>query len=296
MENQKADRRERYFWDLTGYLVVRGVIGAKEIAAANAAIDTVLEQIVMGAQSTGDSRFLKGTGPRWYSGQNLLNLQKPHCEPFRNLLVHPAVVMRLNWMCGPGFRLDHGPQFNNAVKGTEGLRMHGSGEPHREYVAYHHQDGEGYCGGVTVTWNLTDCPAGGGGFACVPGSHKSQIRMPPTVRNSDGTEGIVIQPEIKAGDVLFFMDGAQTHGSHPWRNDHDRRSILYKYATRSATRGGPSRELCEPGIYWGEETVEDMTPVERAVMFGPASAPGSDEMFLDIDGEGAVSVGKPTRV
>ena len=295
MKDEREDGRERYYWDLTGYLVARGVLSVEEIATANAAIDSVLGEITMREQGTGDSRFLKGTGARWYRGQNLLNLHQPHCEPFRDLLVHPAVVSRLNWMCGPGFRLDHGPQFNNAVKGTEGLSMHGADEPHREFVAYHHQNGESYCGGVTVTWNLTDCPAGGGGFACVPGSHKSQFRMPPKVRNSDEVERMVIQPEIRAGDVLFFMDGAQTHGSHPWRNDHDRRSILYKYAARSTTRQGPSRKLCEPEIYWGEETVAEMTPVERAVMYGPASAPGSDRLFLDVDEEGSVFLEKGLR-
>jgi ectoine hydroxylase-related dioxygenase (phytanoyl-CoA dioxygenase family) len=293
MKVKKEDRRERYFWDLTGYLIVSGVLTADEIAAANAAIDTVVERVDMQHDVTGDSQFLKGTGARWYLGENLLNLPKPHCESFRNLLAHPVVVSRLNWMCGPGFRLDHGPQFNNAVKGTEGLVMHGAGEPHREYVAYHHQDGESYCGGVTVTWNLNDCPAGGGGFACAPGSHKSQFRMPDAVRHCDENQGTVIQPEIKAGDVLFFMDGAQTHGTHPWRNDHDRRSILYKYATRTATRGGPSSEVCAPEIYWGEETVADMTPVERAVMYGPASAPGTDKMFLVVDDNGSVFLEKP---
>ena len=89
------------------------------------------------------------------------------------------------------------------------------------------------------------------------------------------------------------MDGAQTHGTHPWHNDHERRSILYKYAGRTATRGGPSSAVCPPEIYWGEEMVADMSPEERAVMFGPASAPGSDKMFLNVDKNGAVFLEKP---
>ena len=236
---------------------------------------------------------MQGTGPRWYHGDNLLNLPKPHCEPFRLLLAHPVVVNRLNWMCGRGFRLDHGPQFNNAVEGTAGLTMHGAAEPHREYVAYHHQNGQGYCGGVTVTWNLTDCPAGGGGFACAPGSHKARFSMPKDVRNSDEMEGAIVQPEVKAGDVLFFMDGAQTHGSHPWRNAHERRSILYKYAGRTATRQGPSREVCAPEVYWGEEWVAGMSAEERAVMFGPCSAPGREDMYLLVGEDGVVRLEKP---
>ncbi len=290
MREGSWDQRERYFWDLTGYLIVRGVLTPAEIASANEAIDTLLERVTSGdaGQETKDSSFLKGTGARWYHGQNLLSLPEPYCRPFRSLLAHPAVVSRLNWMCGPGFRLDHGPQFNNAIKGTEGLRLHGAGEPHREFVAYHHQNGESYCGGVTVTWNLADCPAGRGGFACAPGSHKSGFPMPREVRNSDEPVGAVLQPEIEAGDALFFMDGAQTHGTHPWRNDHERRSILYKYAGRTATRGGPSTEVCHPEIYWGEEVVTDMSEEERAVMFGPASAPRHEKMFLIVDQDGKV--------
>ena len=71
--------------------------------------------------------------------------------------------------------------------------------------------------------------------------------------------GVVSQPEMKAGDVIFFMDGAQTHGTLPWRGEHPRRSILFKYADRTSVRAGVSREIAPPEIYWGEELVEGMT-------------------------------------
>ena len=35
------DQRERYFWDLTGYLVVPGVLTAEAIDEANQAIDYI---------------------------------------------------------------------------------------------------------------------------------------------------------------------------------------------------------------------------------------------------------------
>ena len=34
------DERERYCWDLTGYLIVRQVLKADELAAANVAVDS----------------------------------------------------------------------------------------------------------------------------------------------------------------------------------------------------------------------------------------------------------------
>lgn len=74
--------------------------------------------------------------------------------------------------------------------------------------------------------------------------------MPSGVRTVDDDMGVIEQP----GDVLFFMDGAQTHGTLPWNADHDRRSVLYKYAGRTATRSGRSARLAPPEIYWGGGT------------------------------------------
>jgi hypothetical protein len=156
-------------------------------------------------------------------------------------------------------------------------------------VAYKHQDSEPYCGGVTVTWNLTDCPAGKGGFVGVLGSHKSDFPMPPSVRDCTDDLGAAVNPEIRAGDVLFFMDGAQTHGTHPWQNDWERRSVLFKYASRTSIRGDSARCVA-PETYWDRETVSEMTPQERAVMFGPCSAPNRKDMNLRVREDGSVEL------
>ena len=134
------DSNELYFWDLNGYLVVEGVLTSDEVAAANEAIDHYSEQIETAGAGDGakGSQRLAGSGRPTLEG--LLQLEKPHCDPFRNMLAHPAIVMRINEMSGPGFRLDHGPLLIASTKGTEGLTMHGSGDPFKPYVAYHHQN------------------------------------------------------------------------------------------------------------------------------------------------------------
>ncbi len=283
------DAKERYYWDLTGYLIVPQVLSKDEVSEINRTLDYVITSGAVKEEESGarDSTFLKGANNRWMQDLNLFDLPGSYSNPIRQLLAHPQVVHRLKTMCGSGFRLDHGPQFNNAVKGSQGLILHGAGAPHGEHVAYHHQAGEMYCGGVTVTWNLNDCPAGGGGFAAAPGSHKSDFPLPKGVRNCDDDGGAVVQPEIRAGDCFFFMDGAQTHGTHPWRNDHDRRSILFKYASRTSIRSG--RNFIDPKNYWGGTTVEGMTPAEKAVMYGPASGVNRRPMTLDVREDGKVS-------
>ncbi len=57
------DEDEKYFFDINGYIVVRGVLKAEEIAAANAAIDHYAKHIRerSGEQSlSGGSPALKG--------------------------------------------------------------------------------------------------------------------------------------------------------------------------------------------------------------------------------------------
>ncbi len=286
------DAKERFLWDLNGHLIVRNVLSEEDLNAANDAIDFCADRITPGEANrlSRGSTFLQGQGRPGMRGINLLDIEKPHCDIFRRLLVHPAIMSRLKVMCGRGFRLDHGPQFIGGIKGTSGHALHGSGAPHRPYVAYRNQHGEMHCAGVTVSWQLSEIPEGKGGFACVPGSHKSDFDMPEGVRTVDGDMGTSINPEAQPGDAVFFMDGAQTHGTYPWVNDHERRSILYKFASRTAVRTGVSVQIAPPEIYWEENIVDGMISEERAVMYGPCSGHGGMVPSLDITEDGTVIV------
>ena len=290
------DASERYFWDLTGYLVLRDVFSPEDVKAANEGIDYLADKVINGGDE--ESEFLRENArPRIQDGKLVrtsnnypffLWMKRPYCEPFRRMIAHPAIISRLKVMCGTGFRLDHGPQFIGGLNGTKGGMLHGAGEPHRPVVGYHHQNGETWVGGVTVTYQLGQSDDGDGGFACVPGSHKSKYPMPSAVRTQENEMGAVVEPALGPGDVLFFMDGAQTHGTHPWQADHERRSILIKYAGRTATRQGASVHVCDPDTYWDHPIVEGMTPEQRAVMFGPCSAPRRGNLYLAVDDDGAV--------
>ena len=282
------DKRERYHWDVFGYLIVRNVLTGDMIEAANRAIDLHRDQVEWRPIQSAELPTMCGTAQARFEG--MLTWAQPYCDPFRNMLAHPVVVDRLNVMCDPGFRLDHGPWVFVSEKGTEGLALHGSGEPHRPNVAYHHQNDKMYCGGVTVTWQLEATDGGDGGFICVPGSHKSKVAMPASVRTCEDDLGASAQPVMQAGDVLFFMDGAQTHGSQPWRGKNPRRSVLFKYAARSAARGGVASDVAPPQIYWGPQLIDGMTEVQRAVMHGPTS--GSNVPSLGVNNDGDVYIEK----
>ena len=284
------DSKERYFWDLTGYLVVRNVLSSDKLKAANDALDHYADHIQPASTTKATNPALQGTGRLGLKDLSVLEFEKPYCDPFRNMLAHPQIVSRLNVMCHRGFRLDHGPQFIGAVNGTQGGYQHGAGDPHREGRAYHHQNGQTYCGGVTVTWNLTDADVDVGGFGCVSSSHKSKYRLPRGVKNLEDHMGCVNQVALKAGDVLFFMDGAQSHGTLPWKADHPRRTILFKFASRTCARTGPALNVSPPEIYWDEDIIDGMTAEQRTVMYGPYSNYNKELPLLTVDGNGTVRV------
>ena len=270
-----VSEEEKYFFDLRGYLIVRGALSEEEINACNNAIDHYADEIK--TRSVADGGLARGSktltgqeGRRELTG--MLGWPAPYREPFRNLLVHPVAVSRLNEFSGKGFRLDHGPLLISAHRGAEGHQLHGAGEPFSQGNWYHQQNGKIYCRGITVAWQLKDVNEGEGGFACVPGSHKTAEPTPDGVRSVEDGMGLVINPAMQAGDVLFFAE-TTTHGTLPWRGEGERRSVLYKYASRGAARA--------VGKYF--------TP--QAVLYGPGVHHGGQLPILDSDGQTVTVVG-----
>ncbi len=274
---------EKYVFDLRGYLVVHDVLSQDEIDACNAEIDHFHDEMVFldrGSKPGGSTPLAaeEGRGEIW----GILGWPAPHRDPFRKLLIHPVVVSRLNALCGKRFRLDHGPWLITGRRGTDGHRLHGGGEPFSPANWYHQQNGEICCRAVTVSWQLTDVPAGAGGFCCIPGSHKSCEPMPEDLPSLDDDMGLVVQPEVRAGSVIFFAENT-THGTLPWKAKHERRSVLYKYTERANARDvGPYFTPQERHGGW----VDELTPEQQALLYGPGlHTAGKPLPYIDSDGE-----------
>ncbi len=101
---------ERYRFDLHGFLVRRGVLGAGDVAALHAAID-VLD--------------LPRPGPEL--GSQRFNDHLPIARRFRDLIDHAAVLEIVRETCGPNVRLDHAYGIVMSP-GTSGLGLHGGGD------------------------------------------------------------------------------------------------------------------------------------------------------------------------
>jgi hypothetical protein len=260
--NSNIDEKEFYFWDLNGYLVVRGVMDEEWLAQANEVVDRHQDGVKVGSELSGGSKSQAGTGRPLLSG--LMELPAPESDPFHRMIAHPAVIHRLNWMGASGYRTGGGSIFC-AVEGTSGHSLHDGNEPMSPSRGYYFKNGRSYAETVSITWQLKDVEPGLGGFACVPGSHKTQYSQPPGIRTCDEQMGLVAQPAMKAGDVLFFMDGGCTHGALAWKNPIPRRGLLIKYQSKNSNWGGG---VIDPQERWGD-MVEDMTEEQFAVMRGP---------------------------
>lgn len=253
---------ERYLFDLQGFLVVRDVLSADEIAVANEAIDQHADGIkerVGDLSLSSDSTTMKGKTGRGDLG-GLLGWDSPWCDPFRDMMVHPRIVPHLNCILGQGWRLDHAAGLISMRKGAEGHLLHGSSGPgfdrHQYYIW---KNGQMHNGLTVVAWQLADVNPGDGGLVVIPGSHKGNVACPPPIRKWEEHQDIVHQVTCKAGDVVIFTE-ATTHGTIPWTADHDRRSVLFRYSPGN---------LAYVNGNWPDEMKRGMTDEQLAVMEPP---------------------------
>ncbi len=228
---------EKFMFDLEGYLVVRGVLAAEEVERFNALAD---------AAWPGEygEKAMRSTSPVSTWGADFLNLiDHPHLIPYQLDLL------------GPKFRLDHDYSIfmRQSENSKEGGQLHGGPQggiyPEGDHW-YRYHDGVMRNGLMVFTYCLSAAKAGDGGFACVPGSHKSNFvqHMPAEVRAFKEPAHYVVQPPVEAGDVIIFTE-ALVHGTQPWKGVQERRSLLYKFSPGHSAWGGNYYDADDyPGI------------------------------------------------
>jgi hypothetical protein len=205
--------RERYLFDLYGFVVRRGVLKQKQVDELNRAVDDL--HLPPPGDSIQSQRFVG---------------HLPRARGFRDLLDHPAVLDVVMELCGRSVRLDHTYGIVMAP-GTSGLDLHGGGTPFDPAQYYVVEQGRLHAGLVGALWSLTDSRPGDGGFACIPGSHKASFPMP---RDLHLRSDVVVEVALGAGDVIIFTE-ALTHGTLPWQAPRQRRVLAYKYSPGSSS-------------------------------------------------------------
>ena len=193
---------EKFLFDLRGFLVVRNVLDAETCEELAALADRVWPR----QPNDGPMRRRDGI-TSWH-------------QRFVDLIDHERVLAYLVDLVGARLRLDH-DYCLFMREGAPANALHGGPWRYETDHWYRYHDGVMRNGLTVATWNLTPAPAGAGGFACVPGSHKTNFlqHMPRDVARFERGADWLTQPPLAAGDVLIFTE-ALIHGTAAWKADH----------------------------------------------------------------------------
>ncbi len=257
--------REKFLFDLQGFLHVKQILSPEEVKAMNEAIDA-------NAEPWSEDKW---TGPNPYGGGmagkdaefgagGILEWPQPYCQPFRNLLAHPKAIPYLNSIFGRGWKLDHTPGCIRARKGKGGHGLHGHTARLVDGAQNYNFANSQFRSGLTVfQYQLADINPGDGGITVIPGSHKANFKCPEDIMLYNSDKECVYNVTSKAGDLVIFME-ATIHGALPWTADHERRSLLYRYCPRHMQWASHNY-----GEHKLPEWTKELNEVQRAVLEPP---------------------------
>lgn len=270
--------RERYFFDLNGYLVLRGAIDANHVQACNA----VLEEMIDLDPPLSHGEWYGGVQAHTFGGVDGINLQQIYeaGEPFERLIDHPSWWEHVKTFVGGQSTFDahHGPLFIDenfaSLRGPgEAIGIHSGGQACCKRNQFRYHLGEFMCGQVNILLALTDIGPGDGATMVIPASHKSNIEHPQygehqikqgEATSVDDVEGAV-EVHMNAGDALMFTDTIM-HGSAKRVNEGLRRIAVYRYGASWGFfrhRYRPTRELLERLTEQRRRIVWPHEPIKR---------------------------------
>lgn len=257
--------RDKYLFDLRGYLILRNALSPQEVEACNEGIDAILP--IKEEEWVG---YVHGHSFKDNDGVNLQQIYEGG-EPFERLINHPSWIDKVKCFVGgeDTFDWNHGPLFIDEnfanVRGPgQAIGLHSGGEIGLKRTQFRYRNGRFQCGQVNILMALTDIGPGDGATMVVPGSHKANLPHPDFEKHQmsgadaavDDVEG-AIEVHLNAGDALLFVD-CISHGSARRVNEGNRRIIVYRY--------GPSWGNFRHGYQVSQELLERLTPEQRQIV------------------------------
>lgn len=257
--------REKYFFDLNGYLVLRGALSPQEVAGCNAALDAMLpinEEEWIG--------YVHGHSFKDNDGVNLQQIYEGG-PAFETLIDHPGWIEKVKcFVGGEGtFDWNHGPLFIDEnfanIRGPgQAIGLHSGGHLGMKRTQYRYHNGRFQCGQINILMALNDIGPGDGATMVVPGSHKANFNHPDFEKHKmrgeeasvDDVEG-AIEVHLKAGDAILFVD-CISHGSAKRVNPGQRRIMVFRY--------GPSWGNFRHGYQPSPDLLARLTPERRQIV------------------------------
>jgi ectoine hydroxylase-related dioxygenase (phytanoyl-CoA dioxygenase family) len=212
------DPRDRYWFDVNGYLVLRNVLSPALVAALNRVLDRYE------TMDPADYPQPLALGRARDSHQLYLSNVVEADPVFHQLIDPPAVVPIVREVSLGLFRLNH----TYALYHWEGAQTtpHMGGTPLHPKATYDCRNGEIFSLLTKAVYPLLNHRVEDGCFAVVPGSHKANFPRPTDPK--DIADGLVPIP-ASPGDAIVFTE-ALTHGSCINRSGLPRRTLYFCYS------------------------------------------------------------------
>ena len=298
------DDEEKYLFDLRGYIVVHNALNDKQIGSLSKIVDKKMQFLKdTGAASIKErnlggsdrTRFLNDDDIAW-SSPSLLEWG----DPFIEIVDLPTISPYLETILGKHYRLDHDYMLVANKHNSQPLYLHGGGQGAggpKDIVGptdggqcyFRYSNGRFFNGLVAVAFELDTVAPEDGGFACIPGSHKSNFQLPkklrpehniksgqiPGLRYSDIPD-YIDRVSASSGDAIIFTEACQ-HGTLPWNknSERQRRTLFYKYC--------PHAVAWSP-CYYNADHYPGLSQNQKNILM-PPSAYGSDQRTSTIWGK-----------
>ena len=261
---------EEYLFDLRGFVIIPQLLSPEEVAACNAAVDTIPRSL---PRLGWHGHIQREDHPehRGISYQQIYEL-----PAFSKIIDHPNLINYIARFVGgqDTFDYHHAPlyideNFFNLRGPGEAIPLHAGGHDVCKRMQFRYHNGRFACGQINALIAYTDIGPGDGATMVIPGSHKSNIIHPAFYAperanewsdNSPGgsVEGIpgAIEVHLKAGDAVLFVD-ATCHGSAKRVNPGIRRISVFRF--------GPSWGNSRWGYRASSELLSRLSPLARKI-------------------------------
>ena len=232
---------QRYFFDLTGYVHLRGALSEDELKPAQKAAD----------------RYINMSPEEWppeFGGDlnrsDLIGLQHGFAfdKSLEVLARHPAIWPILMELTNSRPRLNGGTLGYNR-HGHNFHRLHAgwTADKQPDVRRYYIEDGKIRATDLFFFFYLTDVHPGDGGLIVLLGPHKAQFARPPEMFYPGAVDDMdyvadtvppgVHNPSFRAGDI-FIMPEHLMHGALTWKpTDRDRRFLIIRYNVQHMLTG-----------------------------------------------------------
>ncbi|MAQ61868.1 MAG: mitomycin antibiotics/polyketide fumonisin biosynthesis protein [Gammaproteobacteria bacterium] len=267
------NEEEAYLFDLRGFIVVKNALQPNQIDDLSRRLEA--HRSSNPSPILGSDRTILDDDAGAWSASSLLELGGTYLD----LVNLPTIAPYLTKLLGEHYRLDHDyAKIDSKMPEREKtLYLHGGGQgaggpadlvgpSDGGQCFYRYSNGRFFNGLVAVAFELDDVQASDGGFACVPGSHKSNIGLPAAWRHSKTQAEVpdfVQRVAAAAGDAIIFTE-ACAHGTVPWEGKpgSERRTLFYKYC--------PHAVAWSP-CYYNADNYPDLSAEQQQLLMPPSA-------------------------